>query len=68
MNSQGFIVNIECSRIQNVSENLFNVHPLYIKYIDCMSVCLCPINVKTTELIGPKFCEGPHITPVKIYY
>ena len=26
----------------------------------CMSVRLYPINVKTAELIGPKFCVGPH--------
>ena len=34
---------------------------IYI-YIACQSVCLCPINVKMAELIGPKFCVGPYIT------
>ena len=29
----------------------------------CFSVCLFPINVKTAEPIGPKFCVGPHICP-----
>ena len=32
-----------------------------------MSVCLHPINVKTAEPIGPKFCVGPHITSEKDY-
>jgi len=31
------------------------------------SVCLYPINVKTAEPIGPKFCVGPHVTPGKVY-
>ena len=33
----------------------------------CLFVCLYPINVKTTEPIGPKFCVGPHVTPGKVY-
>ena len=36
-----------------------------------MGVWLCvsfyPMNVKTAELIGPKFCVGPHMTPGKVY-
>ena len=32
-----------------------------------LSVCLCPINVKTAEPIGPKFFVGPHVTPGKVY-
>ena len=32
-----------------------------------MAVCLCLINVKTVELIGPKFCVRPHMTPRKVY-
>ena len=41
---------------------------LYIDlYVDCLSVCLYPINVKTTELIGPKFCVGSYGTPGKGY-
>ncbi len=31
-------------------------------------ICLFPINVKTAEPIGPKFCVGPHITPGKVYW
>jgi len=31
-----------------------------------ISVCLYLINVKTAELIGPKFCVGPHMTPGKV--
>ena len=37
---------------------------IYI-YILCSSVCLCPINLKTTELIESKFCLVPHITPAR---
>ena len=34
----------------------------------CLSVCkLYPINPKTAEPIGPKFCVGPHMTPGKVY-
>ena len=33
----------------------------------CLFVCLYPINVKTTEPIGPKFCVGHHVTPGKVY-
>ena len=42
-------------------------------YILCLSVCLIvrlyPINVKTAEPIGPKFCAGPHMsmTPGNVY-
>ena len=31
----------------------------------CLLVCLHPINIKTAEPIGPKFGEGPHMTPGK---
>ena len=33
----------------------------------CPSVYLYPINVKTAEPIGPKFCVRPHVTPRKVY-
>ena len=33
----------------------------------CLFVCLYPLNVKTAEPIGPKFCVGPHVTPGKVY-
>ena len=33
----------------------------------CLSVCLYSINVKTADTIMPKFCEGPHVTPRKVY-
>ena len=33
----------------------------------CLSVCLYPINVKTAEPIGPKFCVGHLGTPGKVY-
>ena len=36
-------------------------------FSECLSVCLYPINVKTAEPIGPKFCVGPHVTPGKVY-
>ena len=32
-----------------------------------LSVCLYPINVKTAEPIGPKFCVGHLGTPGKVY-
>ena len=32
-----------------------------------LSVCLCPINVKTAEPIRPKFSVGPHVAPEKVY-
>ena len=39
-------------------------------YFACLSGCLFvylyPINVKTAEMIGPKFCVGPHVAPVKV--
>ena len=31
-----------------------------------VSISLYPINVKTAEPIGPKFCVGPHTTPRKV--
>jgi len=37
---------------------------IYI-YFACLFVCLCPINVKTAEPIGAKFCVSPHNTPKK---
>ena len=33
----------------------------------CLSVCLYPINVKTTEPIESKFCVGPRVTLGKDY-
>ena len=33
----------------------------------CLSVCFYPINVKTAEPIGTKFCVGPHVVPGKVY-
>ena len=33
----------------------------------CLSVRLYPINVKTAEPIGPKFCVGLRVTPGKVY-
>jgi len=33
----------------------------------CLSVSLCPLNVKTAEPIRPKFCMGPHVAPGKVY-
>ena len=34
----------------------------------CLFVCLFnPINVKTAEPIGPKFCVGSCVTPRKVY-
>ena len=44
---------------------------LQSKYILCVFtyafVCLYPKNVKKAELIGSKFCVGPHMTLRKGY-
>ena len=37
------------------------------KYFACPYVCLYPINAKTAEPIGPKFCVGPHMTLGNVY-
>ena len=39
----------------------------YLISIYTLLVCLYPKNVKTAELIGRKFCVGPHMTPGKVY-
>ena len=43
--------------------------PIWIQsiYKLSLSVCLYPINVKTAEPIGPKFCVGHHVTPGTVY-
>ena len=50
------------SRIFKILQNL------YIN-LACLSVylfvCLYPINVKTAEPIGPKFCVGSRVTPAR---
>ena len=33
----------------------------------CLFVCLYPINVKTAEPIGSKFCVGPDVVLGKVY-
>ena len=33
----------------------------------CLFVCLYPINAKTAEPIGSKFCVGPDVVPGKVY-
>ena len=38
----------------------------YLISIYTLLVCLYPKNVKTAELIGRKFCVGPHMTPGKV--
>ena len=54
---------------KEVLQQLFK-HNLYIN-LACLSVwvsvCLYPINVKTAEPIGTKFCVGHHVTPGKVY-
>ena len=45
--------------------------PSYGTYILCLSVRLSvsfnPINVKTAELVVPKFCVGLHMSPGELY-
>ena len=36
-------------------------------YFACLGVCVYPINLKTVEPNGPKFCVGPHMAPGKVY-
>ena len=45
---------------------VFLIKYLYVN-LDCLSVCLYPINVKTTESIWSKFFVGPRVTPGKVY-
>ena len=47
-------------------EYFFSVIFLYSLFV-CLSVCLYPINVKTADPIGSKFCVGPYMTPGKFY-
>ena len=46
---------------------MYYVTPTLSIYKFSLSVCLYPINVKTSKPIRPKFCMGPHVTPGKIY-
>ena len=39
---------------------------LYVCLFVCLFVCLYPINVKTAEPIGSKFCVGTHVTLGKV--
>ena len=43
------------------------VYTLLVCMSVCLSVRLCPINVKTAEPIGPKFFVGPRVTEGKVY-
>ena len=45
----------------NEKSNKFKISlSLLSIYLYNLLVCLCPIKVKTSEPIGPKFCVGPH--------
>ena len=46
-------------------EALENIVYLYTLLV-CLGVCLYPINVKTAEPIGSKFCVGLHMYPGKV--
>ena len=52
-----------------VSKNYSSIYKFGLSV--CLSVwvfvCLYPINVKSAEPIGPKFCVGPHVAPGKVY-
>ena len=59
-----------CSlRISYPCRILLKIFPSIYKFglSVCLSVCLCPINVKTAEPIGPKFFVGHHVTTGKAY-
>ena len=46
---------------------LFHVLNLLLVEHIYLLVCSYPINVKTSEPIGPKFCVGPYMNPGKVY-
>ena len=54
------------ANLQNICIYLYNLY-IYFAYICCLSVCLYPINVKTAEPIGPKFCVWHHVAPGKVF-
>ena len=43
------------------------IHICLYTLLVCLSACLYPINVKTAEPIGPKFCVGLCMPPGKVY-
>ena len=36
-------------------------------YFDCLFVRLHPTSIKTAKTNGFKFCDGPHMTPKKVF-
>ena len=55
-------IKLNCKHTQNIENYIY-----YASVSGCLFFCLCPINVKTAEPIGPKFCVGTHVTPKKVY-
>ena len=62
--------------LQQHIHQILNLKPIYLAFylninLACLSVCLSvrlyPLNVKTAEPIGPKFCVGHNVTPGKVY-
>ena len=54
--------------VQLMHSSTTSLIPTLVIYfcVHCLYICLNPINVKTAEPIGPKFCVGPHMTPGKV--
>ena len=61
-------LNVEFMKIEKVIY-IYNLYIYFACLGVCLSVCLYPINVKTAEPIGTKFCVGVghHVTPGKVY-
>ena len=56
----------------DISKSVIHIDYLYLNiYLACMDVCLSvcvyPINGKTTEPIRPNFFAATHITPEDVY-
>ena len=63
------VTRLKVSKRKNLScWSFFSLFPPSIFFLACL-VCLqlYPINVKTAEPIGSKFCVGAHRTPGKVY-
>ena len=57
-----FTINLEDEREAAFKANIYT-----FGWSVCLFVCLYPINVKTAELIGPKFFVGSRVTPGNVY-
>ena len=61
-----FTINLEDGREAPYKACIYILCLSFLVFV-CFFVCFFPINVKTAELIGPKCCVGPYVTPGKVY-